>query len=149
MKNPTAIKRLFSNPALLGAAVTVFCGLLLWSPLGDPWADASYDYLFRFGSRAITNQVVLVLMDDDSYDHLHQTRGSPWDRALHAQLLNKLADDQVPLVVLDIYLKTKKNPATDQALASAMHRNNRVVLMADVIDPKLPRIDSANVDPPE
>jgi len=34
----------------LGAVVAVLCGLLLWktSP-GEPWVNASYDYLFRFG----------------------------------------------------------------------------------------------------
>ena len=74
--------------------MAVLCGLLLWkAPFGDAWVNASYDYLFRFGAHAVTNKVTLILMDNEAYDHFHQTREQPWDRELHAQLLNKLADD--------------------------------------------------------
>ena len=59
----------------LGAVLTVFCGLLLWkAPLGEGWVNASYDYLFRFGGRAATNQVVAILMDNEAYDFFHQVR---------------------------------------------------------------------------
>ena len=34
----------------LGAVLTALCGIVLWStPMGEPWVNASYDYLFRFG----------------------------------------------------------------------------------------------------
>ena len=57
----------------LGAVLTVFCGLLLWkAPLGEGWVNASYDYLFRFGGRAATNQVVAILTKP--YDFFHQVR---------------------------------------------------------------------------
>ena len=90
----------------LGAAVAVLCGLLLWKmPLGEPWVNASYDYLFRFGARAVTNRVTLILMDNEAYDQFHQVRGQPWDRGLHAQLLNRLADDGCDLVVFDSFFR--------------------------------------------
>ncbi|HEY1661768.1 MAG TPA: CHASE2 domain-containing protein [Verrucomicrobiae bacterium] len=115
-----------------GAALAVFCGWVLWSaPPGDPWVNSSYDYLFRFGARPITNDVVLVLMDNEAYDHFHQTRGQPWDRGLHAQLLNKLADDGCSLVVIDSFFGTLRDAPKDQALASAMHRQRHIVLMAE------------------
>ena len=83
----------------LGAALAVLCGLVLWwTPLGDAWTNASYDNLFRFGSHAITNQVTLILMDNAAFDQFHQTLGQPWDRALHAQLLNRLARLDVLLI---------------------------------------------------
>ena len=87
----------------------MLCGLILWgTPVGDWWVNASYDYQFRFGSRAVTNQVVLVQMDNESYDYFHQERYNPgrtnawqpWDRKLHAQLLDKLADGGASLVVV-------------------------------------------------
>ena len=60
------------------------CGLVLWlTPLGDFWTNTSYDYLFRFGNRPVTNAVTLILMDNAAFDQFHQTRGQPWDRALH------------------------------------------------------------------
>ena len=62
----------FFRPAM-GAALAVLCGLILWgTPIGDPWKNASYDYQFRFGSRAVSNQVVLIQMDNQSYGDLNQ-----------------------------------------------------------------------------
>lgn len=116
----------------LGAALAVLCGLILWSTsLGEPWVDASYDYLFRFGARPVTNSVTLILMDEAAFDHFHQARGQPWDRALHAQLLNRLADDGCPLVVMDSFFRASNNPETDAALAAAMRRQPHLVLMAE------------------
>ncbi len=114
-----------------GALLVSVCGLLLGeSVLGQSWANASYDYLYRFGSRPVTNNVALILMDNGSFDQFHQTRGQPWDRALHAQLLNKLADDHCQMVVMDSFFREPKDPVKDQALAAAMKRLN-IVLMAE------------------
>jgi CHASE2 domain-containing sensor protein len=115
-----------------GVALTVLCGLMLWqTPLGDSWVNASYDYLFYFGSPAVTNNVVLILMDNAAFDQFHQTRGQPWDRALHAKLLNRLADDGCDLVAFDSFFRERRDPETDNALADAMRRQRRVVLMAE------------------
>lgn len=116
----------------LGAAAAVLCGLMLWrTPPGGPWVNASYDYLFRFGAHAVTNQVSLILMDNAAFAQLDQQRGQPWDRGLHAQLLNKLADDGAKLVVLDSFFRATNDPAKDAALANAMRRQRHVVLMAE------------------
>src|ERR1700722_508468 len=119
----------------MGAALAVFCGLMLWQmPFGKSWANASYDYLFRFGTRPVTNEVVLILMDNEAFSQFHQTRGQPWDRALHARLLNKLADDGCSLVVFDSFFHEGKDGASDNALAAAMRRQRNVVLMAEQSD---------------
>ena len=70
----------------------MFCGLILWkTPPGDSWVNASYDFLFRFGSHAVTNNVVLILMDTEAYNHFHQTRDKAWDRNLHAELMRSFS----------------------------------------------------------
>jgi CHASE2 domain-containing sensor protein len=119
--------------ALIGSALAICCGLgLWWMPLGKPWADASYDYLFRFGARNATNKLVLIQMDNAAYDHFHQDRSKPpWDRALHAQLLNRLAADGCSLVVFDIFFGATRDPASDSALVRGLQRQGRVVLMAE------------------
>jgi CHASE2 domain-containing sensor protein len=115
-----------------GAALAALCGMMLWSmPLGEAWTHASYDYLFRCGTRAVTNNVVFIMMDNDAYDYFHQTRGQIWDRALHARLLNKLADDGCALVVMDCFFHETRDQAQDTALANAMRRQNHIVLMAE------------------
>jgi CHASE2 domain-containing sensor protein len=133
---------------VVGAALAVLCGLILWgTPIGDGWVNASYDYQFRFGSRAVTNQVVLIQMDNESYDYLHQERydphkegAQPWDRKLHAQLLQKLADGGASLVVMDIFFSRPLDAAGDNALIDALRRQKKVVLaakQAEVVNPRL------------
>jgi CHASE2 domain-containing sensor protein len=100
-------------------------------PLGEGFANASYDYLVRFGTRAVTNKVVLVLMDNQAYNALHQSRDRAWDRALHAKLLDRLAGDGCPLVVFDVIFRTPGDSETDKRLAEALKRPACVVLAAD------------------
>ena len=101
---------------------------MLWKmPLGEPWVNASYDYLFRFGARAVTNRVTLILMDNEAFDQFHQVRGQPWDRGLHARLLNRLADDGCALVVFDSFFRQPHDPSTGRSpgrsdAAAAPHR---------------------------
>jgi CHASE2 domain-containing sensor protein len=127
------------------AAVAILCGLGLWATtlgeksqqntLGDTWEWASYDYLFYFGTPVVTNNIVLILMDSDSYadPDLGQDRNRPWDRALHARLLKKLADDKCPLVVMDItFISTNSDVGADKALAAAMGHLSNVVLAANM-----------------
>ncbi len=127
-----------------GAALAVLCGLMLWKmPLGEPWVNASYDYLFRFGAHASTNQVTLILMDNEAFDEFHQVRGRAWDRGLHARLLNRLADDGCALVVFDSFFQQTNDPITDKALAEAMRRQHHIVLMAEQAQVTYPTLAGA------
>src|SRR5262249_17253350 len=104
------------RPAL-GASLVAICGLLLWkTSVGEPWVDASYDYMFRFGSQRVTNSVVLIMMDNEAYQHFGQDREHPWDRALHARLLDKLTDDGASLVVFDCIFRApqSQDPNADE-----------------------------------
>ena len=141
-----AIKRRELLTSALGTALTVVCGLLLWQ-LGDPWVNASYDYLFRFGTPAITNQVTLILMDNAAFEHYHQQRGQPWDRALHTELLNKLAADGCGLVVFDSLFKTAGDPKKDAALAEAMRQQGQVVLATDQTQVNHPALIGSQPNP--
>ncbi len=125
----------------MGAALAVLCGLILWgTPVGDPWKNASYDYQFRFGSRAVSNQVVLIQIDNQSYGDLNQDRNVPWDRNLHAKLLQKIADGGASLVVMDIVFRNTNDAAADRALTDALRRQKKVVIaarFARVVKPEL------------
>jgi len=133
----------------LGAALAVLCGLMLWQmPLGEPWVNASYDYLFRFGAHAVTNRVTLILMDNEAFDQFHQTRSQTWDRGLHARLLNRLADDGCAMVVFDSFFRQPHDPAKDEALAEAMRRQRHIVLMAEQAQVIYPTLAGAQPTPP-
>ena len=149
VKGEVVIKKVFTRSALIGAGLSVLCGLLLWgTPLGGAWENASYDSLFRFGTHSVTNRVVLVRMDNDSHEILSQNRDARWDRALHTQLLRKLTDDGARLVVFDVFFKNADNSETDAKLAEAMRQNGRVVLMAEVRADAHSKLESARFDPP-
>ena len=143
MKAKTTRAKALTN-SLLGAGLAVLCGLLLWStPLGEAWVNASYDHLFHFGARPTTNQVVLILMDNASYSEYHQTRGQPWNRQLHATLLDRLALDHCPLVVFDTCFKKPGDPATDASLAKAIRSQRNVVLLAEQAGVEHPELAAA------
>jgi len=132
-----------------GGVWAVLCGVALWYlPLGERWENASYDYLFRFGARAVKNKVALILMDNAARKELSQERGQPWNRALHANLLNRLADDGCPLVVFDVHFESEGKAEVDEALAGAMRRHGNVVLMADVDGPQAPNLTIDQIKPP-
>lgn len=115
----------------MGAAIAVICGLALRTmPIGEKWENTSYDCTFRFGAPVVTNKVVVILMDNDSYTELKQSREGLWNRSLHAKLLNKLADDGCPLVVFDVFFRDPQDDHGDQQLAAAMHRLSHLVLCA-------------------
>jgi CHASE2 domain-containing sensor protein/class 3 adenylate cyclase len=144
-----ALPRLPVPRPAAGAALTALCGVaLLFMPFGERWVDTSYDYLFRFSARSPTNKVALVFMDDPAYLALGQARDN-WDRALHAQLLNNLAEGGCPMVVFDICFRTPRNKDTDAALAAAIRRHGHVALMSMPSNPSHPRLDIRQTIPPD
>jgi CHASE2 domain-containing sensor protein len=142
VKLKAVTKHAWFGPAV-GAAVTMLCGFALHQiPLGEKWENASYDYLFRFGSRQAANNVVLITMDDSAYSALGQTRGQRWDRSLHTQLLHKLAGDKCPLVVFDVFLNPDWATTNDGALAAAMREQGHVILMEKTTKPEHPAMST-------
>jgi CHASE2 domain-containing sensor protein len=125
------------KPALT-AALVILCGIALWGlPRFENWRMCSYDSLFRFGTRQVTNRfaaatggVAIIFMDNWSYEKTGQSRSNVWSRARHAALLDKLAADGCPLVVFDVYFGTPGEPNATRALVESMERLSNVVLMA-------------------
>src|SRR4051794_2542433 len=88
---------------LTGAGLTILCGLFLWHfPIGDPLIHLSYDLPFAFNPRVDCEQLMIITMDEQSHGEKGQRWGVPWDRALHARLLQKLKADQSSVVVFDV-----------------------------------------------
>ena len=129
---------------IVSAALTVLSGLALWgAPFGEAWVNGSYDNLFRFGTHAVTNQVVVIFMDNQAYARFHQVRGQAWDRSLHARLLDRLTADGCSLVAFDTFFRGANDPAKDAALIAALRRASRVVLMAEQADVTHPNLAGA------
>ena len=108
--------------SLTGALLAVLAGwVLLESRLGTGLVHFSYDLPFALRPHLRPEGVVLVYLDDASHKELGQPYTAPWDRALHAQLLDRLKRDGSRAVVFDIvFSDAGTNQASDEALARAI-----------------------------
>ena len=117
---------------LIGAALTLIVGLCLWwFRIGESLSNLSYDLPFVFVSQAITNDVVIVKMDDISRLELNQTAGL-WNRRIHAQLLDKLRSDQAAIAVFDVLFADPGNEEDNAELVRAIKSHGNVVLGAEL-----------------
>ncbi len=118
--------------AALGAGLTVVLGVALARfPIGQWLIRLSYDLPFAFRPEVVLNDTLLIGIDDRSYEALQQKPGGPLDRALHADLLDRLA--QCKLVAFDILFLEPGSPEVDAKLAGAIQRNGKVVLARDLL----------------
>ena len=143
---------------LIGFVLLASLGLALlyWdAPLGKRLRFASYDwsYYLPFSSSgsAAWDDIVLVYLDEKSHQALKQPFNKPWDRALHARLLDRLTRDGAKAVVFDIIFSDRGPDAeADQAFAEAIRRNGRVVLGADYQSEEMaPQAFNSMVTPPD
>ncbi len=107
-------------------------GLVLYSGFGLGLIFLSYDYLFLPRPRIPIDEVVMVEMDETSHAELHQPYNAPWDRSLHAKLLDRLTGEGARAVVFDIvFSDAGPNRLADEPLARAIRENGKVILTAD------------------
>ena len=120
---------------LAAALVVGLAGLLLgWLLLqsAQGMRRASYDLPFRFGEDKPPGNVVLVYLDEGSHQNLGQPLSEPWDRRLHAQLVDKLTREGARVIVFDI-LFHDENPEQDAAFAAAIQKHGNVVLAGELV----------------
>ncbi|MGZ5537298.1 MAG: CHASE2 domain-containing protein [Chthoniobacterales bacterium] len=118
--------------ALGGSLLSVGIGLAaLYYIYADPLARLSYDLPFAWRSPLDTDKVVLVYLDDLSAKQLNQPLGEAWNRALHAQLIDRLTSDGARLAFFDIVFDAPAQDASiDDGLAQSISRNGHIVLGA-------------------
>ena len=119
---------------LIGALLTTLVGLLLYGGFGLGLIYRSYDYPFGPRRPITVDEVVLIYMDDESHKELNQPFDAPWNRSLHARLLERLTREGCRAVVFDILFSDPgQRPAADERLARAIRENGKVVLAADAV----------------
>lgn len=120
----------------LGTVGLIMVGVLALNPVvGDRFAQASYDTLFRWRPDRLSpvpQEVIVVRMDDDSREELGQRREFVWDRHLHTRLMENLTRAGARGVVIDLFLA---DPTPDDpALVEALERQTNVVLGSRLIE---------------
>jgi adenylate cyclase len=106
----------------LALGVSFFHLYLFLSPLGQRLEPRVLDYWFNLrGAVPAPDDVVVLAMDEASFRELGVPLNSIWPRALHARLLERLAEYEVKRVIFDIlFLDQGADPAADEALAAAI-----------------------------
>ena len=125
-------------------------GLVLHSfPIGRGLVAASYDVLLVARGELPVTEAAIVYLDEESHQALKQPFNVPWDRRLHAVLINRLTAAGARAIVFDVVFSDPHptDPAADEMLAAAIQKSERVVLAADRI--RLGETDSKVVPPIE
>lgn len=104
--------------------------------LGNSLTRSSYDWSFDLAlyrrPDVRGDEVVLVYVDEKSYQDLGQPFNKPWDRRIHAQLLKRLKEEGAKVVIFDIlFTDPGPDPEADRELAEAIRAHGQVVLAAD------------------
>lgn len=130
--------------AVAGGLLVAALAILLrahWTeavPLGQTLLLRSYDLPFALQPQENPTDALLILMDEESHRALDQPYGAPWDRALHARLIDTLTTAGARLVVMDVLFSEPGTPAANRLLADAMKRSGKVVIGADYVFTGIP-----------
>jgi adenylate cyclase len=112
----------------VGSILAVLLGLVFLNPfLGQGLTNRSYDLPFSFRQPKCPDELVIIYMDQESHSVLKQPLREPWDRALHARLIDRLRAEHSRVVLFDV-LMDETNAVTDGDLAAAMRKHGKVVL---------------------
>ena len=114
----------------IAALLAAFVGLVLFLfPIGGGVVRSSFDLPFALrGDLAVTNTAIIYL-DEASHSQLGQPMTAPWDRSLHARLVDQLSAQGAKAIVFDIlFTDPAADVAADERFASAIKRSGRVIL---------------------
>ena len=101
--------------------------------------QAAYDLSMQIWQRPAISEVVIVGIDEASLEQLGRW---PWNRAIHATLVDRLAAAKPAVIGLDLILTEPDhvNPRADAVLGDAIARAGNVVL------PVIPRVQEGVFD---
>lgn len=98
---------------------------LLWRGTA-PFDNLLYDRLSAAARPAADGQILIVAIDDPSLSALGKW---PWDRAIHARLIEKLQVKRPRSITFDILLSETSDAASDANLAETMRKGPAPVFM--------------------
>ncbi len=123
---------------LKGGIATVLISLiglsLLCFPLGGGLTRVSYDVPFTLRRDILADDVALIYLDEVSHEELKQPLTMPWDRSLHAQLVERLTAEGAKAIVFDIlFTHSSTNAAADAQFERAIKQSGRVILASNYL----------------
>ena len=121
---------------LMGALLATASGLVLLKSdfqVSAKLTHLSYNLPFLHRPVIQPDEVVMVYMNDESHRELQQPYDGPWDRGVHARLLERLTAEGAKAVVFDVIFSGPNSdyPEGDERFARAIKENGKVVLGAE------------------
>src|SRR6266550_7839418 len=110
------------------AALATLLGIVGVLVHNTPLERWSYDLPYLLGPQVSITNVAIVYMDDLTHALRKQSYDGPWDRSLHAQLVNVLTKCGAKAIAFDVLFDDPgTNAAASAELASAILAHGRVV----------------------
>ncbi len=101
-------------------------GLLAWSGGASRLDHLLYDTLVRQAPQAISDDIILVVIDDRS---LQEVGVWPWPRQVHAALVDRIAEANPKALAYDVlFVEPGSDPAADRALGQAFAKTGVAAL---------------------
>jgi len=112
---------------VLVAILAFVSGLFIHNSVLWRWDNLLYDAQLSFLARTVSDEIIIVAIDDESLRDLGRW---PWSRSIHASLIDKLELESPRAIGLDIIFSEPdaSNPQSDGLLAQAMQASGKVVL---------------------
>lgn len=136
MKRKTTMQegRRFWLSGGIAATLTALVGLALFQfPIGGGLTRASFDLPFVLRQNIPASDVIVVYLDEVSHTELKQPMTAPWDRSLHARLVDRLTADGAKAIVFDIlFTDPSASAEADAQLARAIKQSGRVILCGNL-----------------
>jgi diguanylate cyclase (GGDEF)-like protein len=128
------IKRLYRRGVFLVLTLIVLAYVFSGSAVIQRIDLLLYDYFLNLQENRVSNEVVVVAIDDAS---LHKLGQWPWSRAVHGRLLDRLTDMGARAVAFDILFAEPEttDSQADGLFAQAINRNGNTVLVVAPSNP--------------
>lgn len=115
------------TPVLVGISMGALMAVLYSVGIFTYWSARMGDRLFL--PREVSPLVALVSIDDASIVQLGRW---PWDRSIHAQIINKLTEAGAKVIGYDVNFPEPSNEESDKALEDALKAAGNVVLPVEL-----------------
>ncbi len=119
----------------VGVIVAMASGLMLFllEGIGGGLTRASFDFPFAFRSPSRPNEAVIIYLDEESHRDLDQPFTAPWDRSLHARLVDVLRQQQAKAIAFDILFSSPNtnSPTSDRQFVESVQKQGHVILSAN------------------
>ncbi len=112
---------------ILVVLLSGIAGLFVYHDVLWRWDNLLYDAQLSFWNRAVSEDIIIIAIDDES---LNQLGHWPWPRSIHASLINQLEKESPRIIGLDIIFNEADadHPQSDQLLEEAIRNSGKVVL---------------------